>query len=712
MEKEIVSKKVNEDVIPVVHLNGSNLEYIEIIIEKKYEHLISLIKKALKNDSILLIEIQNTFSYIFPGKPRGYSFCFPYNYSAAFVDSADYPKIYSQEEYDSEINNVRAGYIDKENEKINKEKEEGKIDDRLYQEAIERIKEEAEQRAIDRIAEIKDSFVKKSIRYIQAYEFYTALNNIKADKANVMYSTEMIGWTKFNYSINKNVDVNFKSNFCYGKSAYFHITLIYKDVEILSYQKLVQYYHAKMYDFIDCTESYKPERHNWKTALSFVVDQANWAVEDEDAFVQKWIIDGTNEMVHGLNEILNTPNTVIDNLIKSNIDDSSLYAVRNITKDEIAEYMAYRHEMTIAFQAEKISGSLLLISNLTKLCSLYPKIKSVINEIVCINREFFPQLHNAIVTLSNKIKTLSNKLDGIQTEYSTFKRKNNQLFRDYDRFKNRNRDKINVFGDFIKDHLEFEAIYNKRNKYIKEIEEFTNELNRLSEFKKQLSRCAQLICDYGLANSFSDNYLSTSVSFTQNLLSVTENYFNMSKSKKRLFNYLGSPSLKEMVIPDSIKVICDNSISGFHIQNLTLTLGLKKIGYSNFQNCTDLIEVRIPDSVIELGSDAFYGCKSLQKVYLSNSLKTISSFSFNKCTSLNNIAIPESVRTIERGAFLDCTSLQFVTLTNSIEIIEERAFSGCNFLKTIYIPVGTREKFQQLLPSYKNMLVESRHTPI
>ena len=87
MEKEIVSKKVNEDVIPVVHLNGSNL--------------ISLIKKALKNDSILLIEIQNTFSYIFPGKPRGYSFCFPYNYSAAFVDSADYPKIYSQEEYDS-----------------------------------------------------------------------------------------------------------------------------------------------------------------------------------------------------------------------------------------------------------------------------------------------------------------------------------------------------------------------------------------------------------------------------------------------------------------------------------------------------------------------------------------------------------------------------------------------------------------------------------
>ena len=712
MEKETISQKVNEDFIPVVHLNGTNLEYTEIIIEKKYEYLISLIEKALKNDSLLLIEIQNTFSYIFTGIPREYSFCFPYNYSAAFVDSADYPKIFSQEEYDSEINQVRSDYIKKESEKLNKEKDEGKIDDCLYQEAIERVKEEAEQRVMDRIAEIKDSFVKKSIRYIQAYEFYTALNNIKADKENVMYSTEVIGWTKFNYSINKNVDVNFKSNFCYGRSAYFHITLIYKGVEILSYPKLVQYYYANMLDFIDCTESFKPERHNWKPALSFIVEQSNWAVKDEDSFVQKWIIDGTNEMVLGLKEILNFPNKVIDNLIKSNIDDSSLFAVRNITKDEIAEYEVNRHEMTFAFQAEKISGSLLLIPNLTKLCSLYPKIKSIINEIESLNKEFFPQLHNAIITLSNKIESLSNKIDSIQTEYNAFIRDNNRYFRDYYIFKNRNRDKINVYGDFINEHPEFVAIFNKRDDYKKEIEELTKEIERLIKYKKQLVRCAQLICDYGLANSFSDNYLSTSVSFAQNLLSVIERSAKMSKDKRRLFKYLGLPSVKEIIIPNTIRVICDNSISGFHIQNLILPLGLKKIGYSNFQCCDELKEIRIPDSVIEMGSDAFYGCKSLQSVYLSNSLQEISSFSFNKCTSLKHIAIPAPIKTIGRGAFLDCTSLQVVILANSIEIIEESAFKGCNSLKAIYIPIGTTEKFQRLLPAFKNILVESTRVPI
>lgn len=43
-------KKVNEDFIPVVYLNGSKLEYIEIDIEKKYEYLISLIQKALNEE--------------------------------------------------------------------------------------------------------------------------------------------------------------------------------------------------------------------------------------------------------------------------------------------------------------------------------------------------------------------------------------------------------------------------------------------------------------------------------------------------------------------------------------------------------------------------------------------------------------------------------------------------------------------------------------
>lgn len=704
MEKEVVKKKVNEDFIPIVHLNGTSLDYNEVEIEKNYDDLKSLIEKVLKNDCLSLIEVQNKFSSIFTGKPRGYSFCFPYDYSAAFVDSADYPKIYSQEEYDSEINQVRTDYIKKENEKLNKEKNEGKIDDSHYQEAIEKIKKEAEERVNNRITEIRNSFVNKSIRYIRAFEFYTALNKIKADESNVMYSTEIIGWTKFNYSINKNVDVNFKSNFCYGRSAYFHITLIYKGVEILSYPKLIQYYYANMYDFIDCTESYKPERQNWEPALSFVVKQANWVAVDEDAFVQKWIIDGTNEMVHGLIEILNYPNEVLSRLINSNLDDSSLYAVRNITKDEIAEYKVYRREMTIAFQAEKLSSSLLLIPNLKKLCCLYPCINSIIDDVERLNREFFPMLDNAIKILSNKISSLYDITDNIQKEYNAFKNKHYREFIEYDSFKARNRDKINVLGEFIKIHPDFEIIYNRKNKYNNEIGELTIELKRLIKFKTQLSRCAQLICDYGLASN--DDYLSTDINRAQELMSITDGPFVMSKDQKRLFKYKTNMQPKRVLLHETIKAICDNSFSNnAQIENIQFPAQLKKIGNWAFQCCYNLQEIILPNSVIEIGTGNFYECKSIKKVVLSSSMKEIPSWTFNNCSSLVQVVIPRSIKKIGNGAFKGCSSLISLSLPSSIEEIGDNIFENCERIKEIYVPKSSKERFEKLLWQYKEKLI-------
>ena len=702
MEKDVIKRNVNEDYIPIVRKEIAKLKYQEVDIIKEHQELISKINEVLNNDNISLFEVQDSFSCIFTGKPRAYSFCFPYDYSAAFVDSADYPKIYSQEEYNSEINKVREDYINKEKVKLSNEKEEGKTNDNLYKESIERITIEAEEKVHKRIEEIRSSFVKKSIRYIQAYEFYTALNKIKADVKNLMYSTEILGWTKFNYSINDDINVDFKSNFCYGRSAYFHITLVYKGVEILSYPKLVQYYYANMLDFIDCTESYKPNRQNWKLALSFVVDQANWAVEDGDAFVNKWVIDGTAEMIQGLKEILDAPNQVMDRLIKCNLDDSSLYAVRNITKDEIADYQVYRHEMTIAFQAEKITSSLLLIPNLKKLCSLYPSIKSIIEDVEELNREFFPKLDSAIKTITDKITSLCDKTDNIQKEYNAFKNKHYREFREYDSFKARNRDKINVLGEFIKIHPDFEIIYNRKNRYNNEIGELTIELKRLIKFKTQLSRCAQRICDYGLVNITNDDFLSTD----KGLFSYVDGEFEMSKDRRRLFKFNNCHHSLNVTIPPTVRVICDNVFSNnFQIKDIKFPYHLKKIGTCVFQCCQNLQEIVLPNSVTEMGTDNFYACKSLKRVVLSSSMKEIPSWSFNNCSSLEQVVIPRSIKKIGNGAFKGCSSLISLSLPSSIEEIGDNIFENCEKIKKIYVPKNSKERFEKLLWQYKDKLI-------
>ncbi len=704
MEEQVIGKKLNVDFIPVVHKEEGDLRYIEYDIEKTHEDLISQIEKFKDNINISLMEIQDSFSQVFTGNPVGYSYCLPHNYCAAFVDSATYPKLYTQDELIQEINKIRNDFISRKKESIDKEKEIGKIDDKQYIELLNNIEKDAEEKVAKRFDEIRNTFAKESIRYIQACDFYTTINNIKADEKNLMHSTEIIGWTKYKYSINSDVNVFFKSNFCYGRSAYFHITVVYKGVEILSYPKLVQYYYANMLDFVDCTESYKPDRQNWKLALSFVVDQSNWVAEEEEAFVQKWIIDGTNEMITGLNEILVSPSLVIDRLINSALDDSTLYAVRNITKDEIAEYKIFRDEMTIAFQAEKITGSLFLIPNLKKLCCLYDRIQPIIDDIERLNRDFFHKLDDAINSLSKKIDAVSNRIDEIQTEYDLFRREHHQDFSDYRRFLNRNKNMVNVCCEYFILHPEFKILFNQDNEYKKEIESLTIEYNRLIKFIDQLKRCAQRICDYGLVSSTNDNYLSTQVSDLE-LFSLIDGDFIMSKDKRRLYKLKKNQKVN-IVIPDTIKVICDNALSNNgHIQRIHFPNGLKVIGSCCFQCCSDLQEIVLSNSVETIGTDNFYACKSLKRVVISSSMKVIPSWSFNNCTSLEEIVIPHSIRRIGDSAFKGCSSLISIKLPDSIDDVGNNIFEGCEKLLKIYIPKNEKTKFEKILWQYKDKLV-------
>jgi hypothetical protein len=117
--------------------------------------------------------------------------------------------------------------------------------------------------------------------------------------------------------------------------------------------------------------------------------------------------------------------------------------------------------------------------------------------------------------------------------------------------------------------------------------------------------------------------------------------------------------------------------------------------------------VRIPDSVISVENEAFYGCTSLpiidniryadtylveviaklQTSYtIQEGTRIIGLHAFEGCTSLTSIEIPNSVINIENEAFDGCTSLTSVKIGNSITYIGTYAFKGCTSLTFIEIP--------------------------
>jgi len=69
-----------------------------------------------------------------------------------------------------------------------------------------------------------------------------------------------------------------------------------------------------------------------------------------------------------------------------------------------------------------------------------------------------------------------------------------------------------------------------------------------------------------------------------------------------------------------------------------------------------------------------------------STITSIGNINFQSCTSLTSIAIPNSVTNIGVGAFASCTKLTNVTIPNSVTSIGEQAFSRCDSLTSITIP--------------------------
>ncbi len=146
-------------------------------------------------------------------------------------------------------------------------------------------------------------------------------------------------------------------------------------------------------------------------------------------------------------------------------------------------------------------------------------------------------------------------------------------------------------------------------------------------------------------------------------------------------------NLQNVLLPDTMQSIgqfafskCDSLVS------VSLPESLISIGDSAFWRCKSLTSITIPDAVTYIGVSAFYECSSLQHVSLPQNLKRITWSPFSGCTALASIVCPDSVTCIGMDAFGGCTSLKNVKLPFDLETIGWAAFRNCNKLGSLALP--------------------------
>ncbi|MBP3308484.1 MAG: leucine-rich repeat domain-containing protein [Clostridia bacterium] len=126
----------------------------------------------------------------------------------------------------------------------------------------------------------------------------------------------------------------------------------------------------------------------------------------------------------------------------------------------------------------------------------------------------------------------------------------------------------------------------------------------------------------------------------------------------------------------AITGISDGTVSDLYIPSSVAMLGEKYIVY-------------------EIDDYAFYQNTALTNVYISNGVNRIGRFAFSQCTSLLSVITPDSLVTIDNGCFARDTSLSYLHLGAGITTIGSATTSLCTSLTSVTY-AGSESDFSAL----------------
>ena len=147
----------------------------------------------------------------------------------------------------------------------------------------------------------------------------------------------------------------------------------------------------------------------------------------------------------------------------------------------------------------------------------------------------------------------------------------------------------------------------------------------------------------------------------------------------RTVTMIGDEAFKACTSMCSVKIPASVTSIGkaafYNCDNLTeveIPAAVKTIGELAFAECVGLGEVVMDDAsaLTTIGKNAFDGCIELVSFKLTGKLTTIESGAFRNCVKLSKVELPESVKEIGAQAYVGCDALNYdgcVILTDKVE---------------------------------------------
>jgi hypothetical protein len=116
-------------------------------------------------------------------------------------------------------------------------------------------------------------------------------------------------------------------------------------------------------------------------------------------------------------------------------------------------------------------------------------------------------------------------------------------------------------------------------------------------------------------------------------------------------------------------------------------------------NLDAISEIKLPNSVTQIGNAAFRDCDKLTSIEVGNSLESIDEYAFHYCSSLKSITLPKSIKNIKSYSFYYCNAMQsFYCKATYPPTLGSSVFT--NYLKSIFVPSSSLDTYRALWSDY------------
>ncbi len=142
-------------------------------------------------------------------------------------------------------------------------------------------------------------------------------------------------------------------------------------------------------------------------------------------------------------------------------------------------------------------------------------------------------------------------------------------------------------------------------------------------------------------------------------------------------------TVPETVNGDTVVRVAPYSFLGLDVGTVVLPDTVTEVGHDAFRGCNELTSVTLPTGLTEIADRLFKGCASLREVGIPSGVTRIGNFAFDECDALGACDLPAATASLGKGAFEGCDALTRVTAEGALTEVKARAFKDCPLLAEV-----------------------------